>query len=60
MNDIFDKILHYEDRAEFFQIFWSFFGGQWSFNKNYYLRLTDLYKWNCVVKVICEDGFRDR
>ena len=33
MNEILDKILPYEARAEFFQIFCSFFG-QWSFKKN--------------------------
>ena len=32
-NEILDKILPYEARAEFCQIFRSFFG-QWSFKKN--------------------------
>ena len=40
-DGIFDKILPYEARAEFCQIFRSFFG-QWSLKKPL-LRLTDLY-----------------
>ena len=40
----FDEILHYEGRAEFFQIFGRFFGGgQWSFKKKKLLIFTDLY-----------------
>ena len=46
MNEILDKILPYEARAEFCQIFRSFFG-QWSFKKKCF---WDLLTFNWLKK----------
>ena len=43
MNDMFDSILPYEARAEFSQIFRSFFG-QWSFKKKFFWDLLTFNK----------------
>ena len=48
MNEILDKILPYEARAEFYQIFRSFLG-QWSFKKDafeIYRPLMDAFSYN--------------
>ena len=43
MNEILDKILPYEARAEFSQIFRSFFG-QWSFKSFWDLLTFNMYR----------------
>ena len=49
MNEIFDKSLHYEVRAEFCQIFRSFFG-QWCFKKKCFWDLLT-FKMHSVLRL---------